>query len=137
MAPRAYWKGYLKLSLVSASINLNLCWTVVKRDVLALGISSIFQTLTKCLEKIRGVGREQPDDRHRPLLRSRANGQATAPPSVAMKSRRRIWMAMCPSRGGHAHAMEADITIRYARSAVWQRRILMSEDGPLTLQYSP
>src|SRR6202048_1606398 len=86
MAPRAYWKGYLKLSLVSASINLNLCWTVVKRDVLALGISSIFQTLTKCLEKIRGVGREQPDDRHRPLLRSRANGQAPAPPSVAMKS---------------------------------------------------
>src|SRR5580704_3635712 len=46
-------------------------WRVLNRHVLALGTAGVLQTLTKCLQKIRGVGRELPDDRHRRLLRTR------------------------------------------------------------------
>jgi hypothetical protein len=47
-------------------------WPLVPpRHVLALGISGVRQTLTKCPQKIRGVRREQPDYRHRRLLRAR------------------------------------------------------------------
>ena len=38
-----------------------------------------------------------------------ASGHAAAAlPSVAMNSRRRIWIAMCPSYGGQDHATEED-----------------------------
>src|SRR5215510_9479922 len=46
---------------------------------------------------------------------------AAAPTSSVMKSRRRIWIAMCPSVGGHVHAMEGPYHVLSVRSVTTSR----------------
>jgi hypothetical protein len=77
-------------NLVNSEFRLrNLRRTVFNRHVLALGISGVLQTLTKCPQKIRGVRREQPDYRHRRLLRARRQRPALPPRRRREKAVRR------------------------------------------------
>ena len=54
---------------------LILYWTEFNRDVLVLDVSRLLQTLVKRLNKIRGVGRDPPDDRQHRLLRVHSEQQ--------------------------------------------------------------
>src|SRR5262249_61069736 len=55
--------------------DLILCPAVYDRHVLALDIAGVFQALAKCAQKarvgVRQCGVEDPDPRHRALLRAR------------------------------------------------------------------
>src|SRR5262249_37935153 len=62
---------------------------VFDRDVLAVGIACLLQSLQKSALSLRGrYGAKESDYGHRRLLRPALSGHAAAPPSSAMNLRR-------------------------------------------------
>ena len=111
---------------VGQSVGLVLRPAILDRHILALDVAVFTKALAECGQMAaRSTGAE--------LLRNPITGiagccaraasghVAAALPSVTINSRRRMWIAMRPSQGGHARAMGAHSILKARVRAIQEQ----------------